>query len=376
MNSSYVGQWKGTSLAGSFVLVNFTQNEEAISGRVSVYEATQIDGIEVPYWTWSYFKSDSFSDSHIKGQVYPPTIHKQYGELFSDEELNHIKRKAGLQLPASTQFSGERKGEDELEIEWISKYSEGKIRQDKVLLTKERIGDSKVPHEEMSWSRFKEYALDQKDGLIYRGQARHWRLRTSFHRTGHADLISYLDEKVPELEHHINAVSDHYYNTSDDRSLGALLNLAQHHGYPTPLLDWTKSPYVAAFFAFEDEDRLKKEGHVSIFEFNEKKWASRAGRSAQIRVPNMVVRTLELPGFGNSRVLPQQSITMYSNVDNIEGVIKSNEKTPGQFLKAVSIPVSDRKYAMRDLSLMGITWGSMFPGFDGVCKQLRARHFR
>lgn len=100
-----------------------------------------------------------------------------------------------------------------------------------------------------------------------------------------------------------------------------------------------------------------------------------AGRSAQIRVPNFVVRTLELPGFGNSRVLPQQSITMYSNADNIEGIIKSNEQHAGQFIKAVSIPVSDRKAAMRDLSLMGITWGSMFPGFDGVCKQLRARHF-
>ena len=89
----------------------------------------------------------------------------------------------------------------------------------------------------------------------------------------------------------------------------------------------------------------------------------------------MVLRTLELPGFGNSRVLPQQSLTMYSNVDNIEEIIQSHEKTPGQLIKAVSIPTSDRKAAMRDLSLMGITWGSMFPGFDGVCKQLRARHF-
>jgi len=282
---------------------------------------------------------------------------------------------ADLEFPVATKFNGVRLGQYELEIEWTSEYPSAPIRKDKVLLKKERLGGSKVNHEEMSWNRFKEYALEQRDGLIYRGQARHWRLQTSYHRTGHADLISYLDKKIPEVEHHINSVSDYFYDVKDDRSLGALLNLAQHHGYPTPLLDWTKSPYVAAFFAFEEESRLKNGGRVSVFVFDEKEWANMAGRTAQLRVPNMIVRTLELPGFGNSRVLPQQSIIMYSNVDNIESIIKSNEENPGQFLKAVSIPVSDRKEAMRDLSLMGITWGSMFPGFDGVCKQLRARHF-
>lgn len=375
MNPSYIGQWKGDSQAGSVVLVNIAQNDEVLSGRISVYEAVQVDGNPITYWTWSFFTSDSFNDTHINGKVNRPSIHKQYGELLTDDELNLLMQKSGLQFPVETKFTGERKGEYELEVEWKSIYPDGSTREDKVLLRKERIGGSKIAHEEMNWSRFKEYALEQKDGLIYRGQARHWRLRTSFHRTGHADLISYLDEKVPELERHINAVSDHNYDTFNDRSLGALLNLAQHHGYPTPLLDWTRSPYVAAFFAFEDESRLKKEGHVSVFEFDERKWANMAGRSAQIRVPNFVVRTLELPGFGNSRVLPQQSITMYSNVDNIEGIIKANEQHAGQYIKAVSIPVSDRKAAMRDLSLMGITWGSMFPGFDGVCKQLRARHF-
>ncbi len=376
MNTDFRGQWTGDTDFGTFVIANIDVQDNIISGRVSEFETATIDGKPVSFWLWSTFAGKITKKVHVKGEIFIQSIHHRYGELLTNDEIATLKNKTGIEFPDKVTFSGTLKNEKELKIEAISIYPTVPKRTEVFKLKKSIQTKSIAPHEPMRWEQFKDYALSQRDGLIYRGQASNWPLQTTYHRTGYADLVSYLDNEIPQLEHHINSISNHPYNSRDDRSLGALLNLAQHHGYPTPLLDWTKSPYVAAFFAFENSENLKKGGRVSIFVFDEKKWSAMAGKSAQIRAPHNMVRTLELPGFNNPRVLPQQAIIMFSNVNHIEGIIQHNEKSKGEFLKRISIPVSDVKKAMHDLNLMGITWGSLFPGFDGICKQMKARHFK
>jgi hypothetical protein len=377
MNKSFRGQWEGFTAKNSPVLVNMGLNVKNINGTVSLFEHAIIDNKKIYYYLWYHLEGKATNKEKIKGKLYNPVLYDYNGNIIADDEYDEFKEKAGIEFPDSTAFNAVLKNNNELRIISISKYQTAPDQKNAFELKKKDLSTSIIPARDMRWSDFKNYALKQNDELIYRGQPKQWPLQTAYHRTGYADLVQYLDFEIPQLEHYINSISTHPYNHKDNHSLGSLLNLAQHHGYPTPLLDWSRSPYVAAFFAFENESKLKEGEKISIFVFNDIKWAEMAGRTADLRTPRSVVRTMELPGFGNSRALPQQSITMFSNVDDIESIIKTNEDLEKEtYLEHIIIPVSDAEEAMRDLSLMGITWGSMFPDFDGVCKQLKFRHFK
>ncbi len=185
-----------------------------------------------------------------------------------------------------------------------------------------------------------------------------------------------MDKELPEIERYINANSSHIYNIKDNQSLSAFLNLLQHHGYPTPLLDWTHSPFVAAYFAFEKASRLNEVKDVTIFVFNKFEWDGDFVNTASLRSPGLQIASLELPVYGNPRVIPQQSIIMFSNIKNIESyIIASEERLNKSYLTAISIPYSEREKALKDLDMMGITKGSLFPGLDGLCQQLKTKHF-
>jgi len=76
----------------------------------------------------------------------------------------------------------------------------------------------------------------------------------------------------------------------------------------------------------------------------------------------------------NDRLVPQQSISMITNVDDVESFITQADSRK-TFLKAIDLPMSERRQAIIELSYMGITAGSLFPGVAGTCEEFAERNF-
>lgn len=209
--------------------------------------------------------------------------------------------------------------------------------------------------EEMNYSKF-----------IYRGQRSSlWNLTASFDRTyqstslqGREELFGiYLDVFKQE------GAKTGYIKESDSEI--SVIARAQHFGMPTRLLDWTYSPYIAAFFAFSDfalGDDMNDD--VAIWVMNQE--------IVKKAVHSDLLDFVELYESQNERLIAQSGLftRLYSEADSVNTFL-ANETTDMQsdpLLIKFTLPSTEAEYALFDLSLMGITSKSLFPGLEGVAR--------
>lgn len=264
-----------------------------------------------------------------------------------------------------------------LRVDWAA-ASDGDDRHGSAIFTKsDAEGDSELVSRPdlTTWDQFRQWAVSQRPRTyIFRGQRHPTKLVSTFHRTWRKDLSTWISDDVSRLFGAVAERLNYPFQMGNLHHNAAIWSILQHHGYPTPMLDWTFSPFVAAYFAFQDagEDTAPR-----IYIFDQARWNERYGK-AQFFVdaaPNQLV-VIESMQMANPRHGPQQAISTVTNVADVEGFIRRREQEDGvTYLTVCDLPVASQPQIMRELELMGITYGSLFPGLDGICRDMRDRLF-
>jgi len=174
----------------------------------------------------------------------------------------------------------------------------------------------------------------------------------------------------------------------------ALIALAQHHGVPTRLLDWSHSPWAAAYFAAENVIRFEAKELESCKIIV---WAFDASIGIVVRSdhddaeepqarPEAKIEVVTTPYGNNRNLAAQRGVHLLYRTMEAHEPLKIIHREPfdhalrSTHIEAMAdddkalfkfvLPAEQGGRLLRLLAKHGATGATLFPGFDGVARAM------
>ena len=244
-----------------------------------------------------------------------------------------------------------------------------------------------APRQVTKLSDFLQY-LERHSGdipfTIYRGQREDWPLLPKLARR---DLLGGTPDEVERKMFADFMRAAPLLVTAPPDNDWDWLAIAQHHCLSTRLLDWTKNPLCALWFAVrEPVGDASKYGVVWAFLPEDqdivrdiKRTPSRFDRSIAGGSPLAVPRTMVFePRYVTARIKAQEGLFTVHRFSESDGrfVPLEKNKTYHHRLEKVIIPASSFATLRWQLLSCGVHSGSLFPDLDGLASRLEMEYVR
>lgn len=242
--------------------------------------------------------------------------------------------------------------------------------------TLENAGPGRLTVRLRSFAHFDAYirSLDfRSDFFVWRGHASTaWRLSTSLDRLRErASLGVHEALTANHLKRFKLAARGRLGGGASPQDDDEWWALGQHYGLATPLLDWTASPFVASFFAYQEE--VAPPQPLRCIHGLSRKWVTDVARQVSAahkgegRAP--VVEFVDPFTHGNPRLVAQEGIfTRSPDGVSIEDYVALHVRSDDRCVQLLRIefPDAERPAALSHLAALGVSHKSLFPDLHGA----------